>query len=248
MPRVVLVTGSTSGLGLDIARAFVAAGDQVVLNGRDEQRVHAARDQLVADVPDARVVGLAADISDPASAAALVAQAEAELGPVDVLVHAAVLRAESDTVGTTDEEWRSTLGVTLDGAFFCTRAVLPGMQARGAGRIVYLGGISAELGLAGRVALVAAKNAVFGLTKAVAAEAGPYGVTVNCVSPGVIDNHPAGGEDDRSRQRSALVARSALRRAGHTSDVVAAVVYLAGEGAGYITGQRLSVSGGTSVS
>ena len=247
MSRVVLVTGSTSGLGLEIARAFFRLGDRVVLNGRDPDRVQRAHGALAEDGHASHVTGLAADISDPAGAAALVGHAESTFGPVEVLVHAAVLRAEASAVDTTDEQWRAAMGVTLDGAFYCTRAVLPAMQARGHGRIVYLGGISAELGLGGRVGLVAAKNAVFGLTKAVATEAGPYGVTVNCVSPGVIDDHPA-PDDERSRKRAALTARSALGRPGRTSEVVATVVFLAGEGAGYLTGQRLAVSGGTTVS
>jgi len=243
--RVALVVGSTQGMGLDLAVRLARKGHAVAVNGRTQDRVDAAVEHVLAEVPGARVLGVAADASTSAGVDALVAQVVADLGPIGIMIHAAVTRLEDHTVDTTDEDWATTMRLVLDGAFYCTRAVIPHMRALGWGRIVYLGGISTEVGMEGRVALIAAKNGVYGMTKAVAAEVGRYGITVNIVSPGVIEDDPdAMPDDERTHRRTAMITGNRIPRFGTTTEVDETVMFLVSDDAGYITAQKISVSGG----
>ncbi len=243
--RVALVVGSTQGMGLDLAVRLARRGHAVAVNGRQQERTDAAVAHVLAEVPGARVIGVAADASTSAGVDGLVERVVDELGPIGILIHSAVTRLEDRTVDTTDEDWATTMRVVLDGAFYCTRAVIPHMREIGWGRIVYLGGISTEVGMEGRVALIAAKNGVYGMTKAVAAEVGRYGITVNVVSPGVIEDDPdAMPDDERTRRRTAMIAGNRIPRFGTTPEVDETVMFLVGEDAGYITAQKISVSGG----
>lgn len=244
-PRVALISGSTAGLGLDLAVRLCRAGHRVALNGRDRARVSKAVVDVQSAVPDAEVTGFAADVSDSRQVTHMVRGCKDEFGPVDMFVHAAVVRHEAPLIDTTDQMWRVNMGACLDGAFYCTRAVLPDMVERGWGRIIYLGGISTELGLPGRAALIAAKNGLYGLTKAVAAEVGHRNITVNSVSPGIIEDEPdMMADDERTARRTALMETSRLRRFGTTREVNATVMFLLSEDGGYVTAQRWSVSGG----
>lgn len=243
--RVALVVVSTQGMGLDIAVRLARKGHAVAVNGRAQDRVEEAVAHVRAEVPGARVIGVPADASTSAGVDGLVVRVAEELGPIGILIHAAVTRLEDDAEHTTDEDWSTTIGVVLDGAFYCTRAVIPQMRSIGWGRIVYLGGISAEVGMEGRVALIAAKNGVNGMTKAVAAEVGRYGITVNVVSPGVIEDEPdAMPDDERTQRRTAMIAGNRIPRFGTTPEVDETVMFLVSEDAGYITAQKISVSGG----
>jgi NAD(P)-dependent dehydrogenase (short-subunit alcohol dehydrogenase family) len=243
--RVALITGSTAGLGLDLAAQLTRVGHAVAVNGRSGERVRAAIAAVRAEVPGAELFAAPADITDSAQVDDMVARCRDALGPIDMLVHAAVVRNEAPLIETSDEAWEENFGACLDGAFYCTRAVLPDMLERGWGRIVYYGGISTEIGIAGRAALVAAKNGLYGLTKAVAAEVGDRGITVNAISPGVIEDDPdAMADDERTARRRALIDGSRLKRFGTTREVNAATMFLLSEDGGYVTAQKLSVSGG----
>lgn len=243
--RAALVVGSTQGMGLDLAVRLAKRGHAVAVNGRSQARVDDAVAHVLREAPDAEVVGVAADASTSAGVDGLVSRTRELIGPVGIMIHAAVTRLEDHTEHTSDEDWSTTMRVVLDGAFYCTRAVIPDMRSLGWGRIVYLGGISTEVGMEGRVALIAAKNGVYGMTKAVAAEVGRYGITVNVVSPGVIEDDPDGMPDDeRTRRRTAMISGNRIPRFGTTTEVDETVMFLVGEDAGYITAQKISVSGG----
>ena len=243
--RVALISGSTAGLGLDLAVKLARAGHAVAVNGRSPERVDAAVAHVETEVEGAKVHAAPADISDPDQVDAMVEAARGALGPIGMFVHSAVLRNERTLVETTNEVWNDNIGACLNGAFYCTRAVLPDMLERGWGRVIYFGGISTQLGSPGRAALIAAKNGLYGLTKAVSAEVGHRNVTVNAVSPGVIEDEPeAMPDDDRTERRRALVEGARIPRFGTTAEVNAMVLFLLGEEAGYITGQHLAVTGG----
>jgi len=243
--RTALVVGSTQGMGLDLAVRLARRGHAVAVNGRAQERVDDAVAHVLREVPGATVVGVAADASTSSGVESLVTRTREQLGPIGIMIHAAVTRLEDATENTTDEDWSTTMRVVLDGAFYCTRAVIPDMRGLGWGRIVYLGGISTEVGMEGRVALIAAKNGVYGMTKAVAAEVGRFGITVNIVSPGVIEDDPdAMPDDERTRRRTAMISGNRIPRFGTTSEVDETVMFLVGDDAGYITAQKISVSGG----
>lgn len=244
--RVALISGSTAGLGLDLAIQLGRAGHAVAVNGRSPDRVEAAAEAVRAEVPEAKVFPAVADFTNSDEVNEAVARTKEALGPIDAFVHTAVVRNEERLVDTTDEVWEENLGACLHGAFYGTRAVLPDMLDRGWGRIVYYGGISAELGFPGRAALIAAKNGLYGLVKAVATEVGERNVTVNAVSPGVIEDDPDGMPDDaRTATRTALIRdKSRIPRFGTTREVNAMTLFLLSEDGGYVTAQRLSVSGG----
>ncbi|MGP4017724.1 SDR family NAD(P)-dependent oxidoreductase [Saccharopolyspora sp. 5N708] len=237
MNRVVLVTGGTRNIGRATALTLAGAGHDVVVVGRS----------AVADgfLDELRALGVhatahACDVSDGEQVRALRDTLAADGLTVDVLVNNASQRPHQPFLEISPDDWRSVLGVTLDGAFHCTQAFLPHMIDRGWGRVINLIGVRAQSGAAGRAHLVAAKNGLIGLTRALAREFGQHGVTVNAISPGTIVT-------DRDTDPERLTARSdggALGRLGQPADVAAAIRFLASEEAGYITGQIIGVNGG----
>lgn len=261
--KVVIVTGATANIGRAIALDFASEGARLVAVGRDEE----AGARVVADAR-ARGAGAAifvrADMLDPASPAAILAAAEA-LGPLDVLVNnvggnvGAGLFADSDPA-----TWAGDIDITLGTTLRMTHAVLPGMIARGRGRIVNLGSTAGLVGDYMLPVYSAAKAAVHGFTRVLAKEVGQHGITVNCVAPyGTMSDDPAAyskgsrfhpehgfifqafkgssPEDGRRRARTGPLARTIAR----PEEVAAAVLYLASARADFLTGQILTVDGGT---
>ena len=239
--KVALVTGGARNIGRAIARELAAAGAAVMVNANTsredaEQTVSLIRSEggkaalHIADVTDAKAVG------------ALVAATEKEFGRLDVLVNNAAIRAETAFAGMKLEDWRRVLSVVLDGAFLCAQASLPHMARAGGGAIVNIGGLTAHTGAAGRAHVVAAKAGLIGLTRALALELAPQGITVNCVVPGTIETlRGLPGAPERPADRQALPPAG---RRGEPAEVAAAVRFLCGPGARYITGQALHINGG----
>jgi 3-oxoacyl-[acyl-carrier protein] reductase len=237
--RVALVTGGTRNTGRATALALAGAGHDVVVVGRSTDGTSELLDELRA--LGVRAAAHACHVSDAAQVRTLRDTLTADGLAVDVLVNNASQRPHQPFLDISTEDWRSVLGVTLDGAFHCTQAFLPHMIDRGWGRVINLIGVRAQSGAAGRAHLVAAKNGLIGLTRALAREFGRHGVTVNAISPGTIVTDKDVADPARLAARGDL---GALGRYGQPSDVAAAIRFLASEDAGYVTGQIIGVNGG----
>ena len=239
--KVALVTGSAANIGRGIALALARDGVAVMAHARRsaEQAEETAR--LVTAAGSEAAVQLA-DIADPAQAAGLVAATLARFGRLDILVNNASVRRQSKLADITPAEWRDILGSTLDGAFYCTQAAAAAIAAAGGGSIVNMGGISHHVGAASRVHVAAAKAGMTGMTRALARELAPAGITVNMVAPGVIDTErgaAAGGAAGRAALPDNLAGRK-----GTIEEIAEMVRYLCGPLARFITGQTIHVNGG----
>jgi 2-hydroxycyclohexanecarboxyl-CoA dehydrogenase len=238
--KVVLVTGAARGIGAGIARAAVEAGARVALCDVAEASVR----ETAAAIGE-RAVPVVMDVADARSVRGAVAETEARLGPLDVLVNNAGIDVIGPFVESDETTWDRLWAVNLRGTLLATRAVLDGMIARGRGRIVNLGSDAGRVGSSGEAVYSATKGGVIAFTKTLAREVARHGITVNCVCPGPTDTALLEQVRAYDEKLHASLARAIpLRRLGRPEDVAAAVVFLAGDAAGYITGQTLSVSGG----
>ena len=193
----------------------------------------------------ARETGAAAircDVSDPACVREACREAESTLGHIDALVNNAGIAQQKLLTDITDEDWRRMLDVNLSGAFYVTRTVLPGMISRKRGSIVYVSSIWGQVGASCEAHYSAAKAGLIGLTRALAKEVGPSGVTVNCVCPGVIQTDMLGGFTPGDLK--ALAEETPLGRLGTPQEVAAAILWLCREEAAFVTGQVIGVGGG----
>ena len=234
--RRALVTGATGGIGLAIARALHGQGAALVVTGRRGDVL----EKLAADLGD-RVHVVIADLADPAAADLLMKTAEAD-GPVDVLVNNAGITRDMLAMRMKDDDWGAVIDTNLSAVFRLSRAALKGMMKRRFGRIINIGSVVGSTGNAGQANYAAAKAGLVGMTKALAAELGSRGVTVNCIAPGFIDTAMTQKLDEK--QREAVLGKIPAGRLGEGPDIAAAAVYLASEEASYVTGQTLHVNGG----
>jgi len=235
--KVAFVTGSTRGIGLAIARALHAAGAKVAVVGREQARATAAAALL-----GERAAGFACDVALGDQVEAAIAAAEAALGPIDILVNNAGLTRDNILLRLTDADWDAVLAANLKGAFHTTRAVIKGMMKRRAGRIINITSIVGLTGNTGQANYAASKAGLIGFTKSVAKEYASRGVLANCVAPGFIETDMTAALPDAAR--ATLLEDIALGRLGRPEDVAGAVLFLASDLAGYVTGQVLVVDGG----
>ena len=244
MSRVAVVTGAASGMGLAIARRLAARGDRVALLDLSGEAAEQAAAELRSD--GASAIGAAVDVSDRAAVDAAVAHARSELGPIEIMVTSAGFDRFEDFTDITSGSWERMLAVNLTGTFHCVQAAVPDMLAAGFGRIVTISSSSAQSGAARMAHYVASKAGVVGLTKALALELAPRGVTVNTIPPGFILTPMVRRAEERGDLPSvdAVVARTPVRRAGTADDIAAACAFLCSDDAGYITGQQINVNGG----
>lgn len=241
MANTVLITGASRGIGRACALAFAKAGYRVAVHyNHSAAQAETLVQQLRETGCDAAC--FRADIADSAQVTELVQQATAFLGHIDVLVCSAGIALQQLFTDTTDLQWRELMGADLDGVFYACRGVLPGMIARGSGRIITVSSVWGVQGASCEVAYSAAKAGVIGLTKALAKEVGPSGITVNCVAPGVIDTDMCACFD--ADTKAALAEETPLGRLGTPEDVAESILFLASPAAGFITGQVLGVDGG----
>ena len=239
---VALVTGAGRNIGREIALSLSASGMAVAVN----VRTSVGEGQAVVDAittVGGRALLCVADVGDPAAVAMMVQRIVAEWGRLDVLVNNAAIRREADPAALTAQDWHDTLRVVLDGAFFCTQAALPWLKASGRGAVVNIGGLTAHTGAADRVHVVTAKAGLVGMTLALAHDLAADAVTVNCVSPGLIDTLRLAASASVAPKHHAT-HQTLLGRRGSAHEVAQAVVFLAGDGARFITGQVLHVNGG----
>ena len=238
--RRVLISGGSRGIGRAIVEAFVRNGDRVAF-------IYRTRDGEAAKIAETfGAVAIKADISDPVEARRTITEAEAVLGgSIDVLVNNAAISWIGQMQDMSDEKWRRVLDTNLSGAFYLSRGVVSSMVRSHYGRIVNIGSMWGKVGASCEVAYSAAKAGIRGLTMAMAKEFGPSGITVNCVEPGFIATEMNAAIDEESRQ--ALCEETPLGRMGTPEEVAAAVVFLASDAAGFITGQVMGVDGGLAV-
>ena len=239
--RVALVTGGARNNGRAIARALAAGGAAVVVHANTSRE---DAEQTVAMIRSGGGQASVhfADVTDAKAVAVMMDAAVKEFGRLDVLVNNAANRAETAFAGMKLEDWRRVLSVILDGAFICTQACLPHLVRAGGGSVVNVGGMSAHQGATGRAHVVTAKAGLAGMTRALALELAPHGITVNCVVPGTIETlRGLPGAPERPAHRQSLPP---LGRRGEPAEVASAVRFLCGPGARYITGQTLHVNGG----
>ena len=235
--RVALVTGSTRGIGRDIAQTLAECGAKVAVTGRD-----LARAEEAAAAIGAGAAGFAADMADSAAVAKLVGDVEERVGPIDILVNNAGLTRDNIVVRLKDEDWDEVLNANLRGAFVATRAASRGMMKRRWGRIINISSVVGLMGNKGQANYAASKAGLIALTKSVAKELGSRNVLVNAIAPGFIETEMT--ESMTADARSGLTAMIPLERLGKPRDVSAMVAFLASEQASYITGQVFVVDGG----
>lgn len=238
---VAIVTGAAKNIGRAIAVDLANGGAAVAVVTKTDL---AGAQDVAAEIEagGGRAFAALADVSDEAEVRKLVADVVAKYGRIDILVNNASIRPESSLANMTLQEWRSVLAVTLDGAFLCCQAALAYLEKSDRAAIINIGGLTAYTGAAHRAHVVAAKAGLDGLTKALANELAPHGISVNLVAPGLIETvrgKSSAASPEHHRKHATLVGRR-----GKPEDVSALVRYLAGPNARYLTGQTLHVNGG----
>ena len=234
--RVVLITGGSRGIGAAAARRFAAGGDKVVIN------YCRSKEQAEALAAETGGWAVQADVSDPEQVRKMVDNVLDKFCQLDILICNAGIAQQKLFGDLTDQDWRRMFAVHVDGMFYTIRAALPHFIHRKEGRILTVSSMWGQVGGSCEVAYSAAKAAVIGMTKALAKELGPSGITVNCVAPGVIDtemNANLTREDLES-----LAEETPLGTIGSPEDVAEALWYLASPGAKFVTGQVLAPNGG----
>lgn len=241
VPKAALITGGSRGIGAACARLFAQQGYGVGIVCRK------AKDQAEALAEELAALGVpvkvyVCDVAQREQVQAMTAAFLREFGRIDVLVcNAGIARQELFT-DITEAGWREVMGVDLDGVFYCAQAVLPDMLHRKAGKIITLSSMWGQVGASCEVAYSTAKAGVIGLTKALAKELGPSGITVNCVAPGVIDTEMNGNLSQDIKDE--LAEETPLERLGTPEDVAQAVWFLASSAGDFFTGQVLAPNGG----
>lgn len=239
--RTAIVTGAARNIGRAIALALAAQGVRVLVGAQHSSDAAEQTASLIRAKGGQAQVHLA-NVASEAGAASLVAAAAAFGGGLDILVNNAAIRRETPFADLTFAEWRDVTGVILDGAYLCARAALPALKASPAATIVNIGGMSAHTGSVGRAHVVTAKAGLTGLTRALAHDLAPDGITVNCVVPGLIDT--VRGASARGTPAMHAQHRTLLGRRGQPEEVAALVAFLCGPEARYLTGQTMHVNGG----
>lgn len=238
--QLALVTGAGRNIGRAIALSLAGAGATVVVNVRrsiDEGQ--AVVDEIIAGGGQAMLCR--ADVTDRSEVDAMIEQVRAAYGRIDILVNNAAVRDEAEFDHLDFHAWREAMSVCLDGAFHCTQAALPLLKTSSNASIINIGGLTAHTGASHRVHVITAKAGLVGMTRALAHEFSPVGITVNCIAPGMIDTTRAASAatPHHHAKRSTLVGRR-----GQPSEIGEAVLWLTGPGGRYVTGQVIHLNGG----
>lgn len=242
--RVAIVTGAGRNIGRAIALALARGGAAVVVNARANRKEAEAVAREI-EAGGGQALAYLADVTDAAAVAAMMTATSERFGRIDILINNAAVRDEKSIDKMTIADWRAVMAVILEGAFHCIKAALPALRQSGAGAIVNIGGLSAHTGSKHRPHVVAAKAGLIGLTRALAHDLAAHNITVNCVSPGLIERprDPALPEPQHHQ-----VNRTLTGKYGTSEDVAAVVRFLAGPGARYLTGQTIHPNGGAYLS
>jgi gluconate 5-dehydrogenase len=240
--RTALVTGSSQGLGLAMARGLAQSGAAIVLNGRDEKKLAATADALRAE--GAKVVTAAFDVTDAAAAAAAVARIETDVAPLDILVNNAGIHRRAPLAEMTEEQWRAVLDTNLTSAFLVARAVAPRMIARGRGKIINICSVMSEVTRPTIGNYAAAKGGLKMLTRAMAVEWGRHGLQANAIAPGYFLTELNKPLVENPEFNKWICGRTPAGRWGHPHELGGVAVFLASAASDFVNGQILYVDGG----
>lgn len=238
--KVAIVTGSTRGIGKEIALEFARRGAKVVISGRNEERAKQVCEEIKRSGGTAMpVVG---DIANFEDARQLIDKTIEQYGQVDVVVNNAGITRDNLLMRMKEAEWDEVINVNLKGTFNCIKCVTRQMMKQRSGRIINITSVVGQMGNPGQANYSASKAGIIGLTKSVARELASRNITCNAVAPGFIETDMTGVLDEKVREN--LKSQIPLGRMGSVSDVARVVAFLAGDDAGYITGQVINVDGG----
>ncbi len=232
-----VVTGSTRGIGKEVAKALAASGARVAIVGRDLANAQSVAAEIGHDA-----MGFACDVSDTGAVTKLIADVEKEFGGIDILVNNAGLTRDNLVMRLKDEDWDAVMNANLRGAFAAIRAASRGMMKKRSGRIINMASVVGLNGNKGQANYAASKAGLIALTKSVAKELGSRNILVNAIAPGFISTEMTDAMTPEAK--SALIGLIPLERLGKTDDIASAVVFLASDHASYITGQVIVVDGG----
>lgn len=240
--KVVLVTGGTRGIGRACAEMFAREGAKLAICGRSDETSQAAAEEIKSATGASDVHGYGMDTSDSDVVKETIKKIEGDLGAITILVNNAGITRDGLLMRMKDADWDAVLNTNLKGCFNTCRAVARGMMKARAGRIINVSSIIGVRGGAGQTNYAAAKAGLIGFTKSLAQEMGSRGITANIIAPGYIGTDMTA--DFSEDMQAKIVERVPLGRVGDVEDIAAAVKYLAGDGAAYVTGAILQVDGG----
>jgi len=238
--RVALVTGGTGGIGSAIVKRLAQGGHKVATNYRDEARARAWAEQLRSNGHEVTLAR--GDVSDADQAAAMIAEVEGQLGPIDILINNAGITRDTTFHKMTPKQWTEVIDTNLNSVFNVTRPVIEGMRARKWGRIVQISSINGQKGQYGQANYAAAKAGMHGFTISLAQENAKFGITVNTVSPGYIGTEMVMAVPEEVRAK--IVAQIPTGRLGTPEEIAYAVAFFLPDDAAWITGANLSANGG----
>jgi 3-oxoacyl-[acyl-carrier protein] reductase len=243
--RKVLLTGAAGGLGTAITLAFAKAGARVLALDFSEAKGEALLAECArANAPTRAVRFVRGDLADLAATGALVKTLDAEEGGIDTLINNAAIYPSHTIDDYTIEQLEAVQRVNVQASIVATQAVIPGMKTRGFGRIINVASITFSGGWANILPYVTSKGAVIGMTRALARELGPAGITVNCISPGAFPTDAEKIHPDLEAYTRFILDHQAVKRRGRPEEIANAMVFFASDRSGFITGQTLNVDGG----
>ncbi|WP_437224226.1 SDR family NAD(P)-dependent oxidoreductase [Planctomicrobium sp. SH661] len=238
-----IITGGSKGLGLAMAAGLASAGADVLLTSRHADEAQAAAEEIARDFGH-RALGMAADVTDPGQVDGMVNLAEQEFGKIDILINNAGINIRGPMEELTLEQFQEVQRINVEGPWLCSRAVVKGMKQAGSGRIIHLASTLGMVGLANRTPYTASKGAVVQMTRAMALELAPFGITCNAICPGPFLTDMNVPIADSEEAKKFIIGAVALERWGRLEEIQGAAIYLASDASSFVTGSLLAVDGG----